>query len=356
MPGQPTERGLTGKTMTYHFRNLVFEGGGMKGVAYAGALQALGRRGILRNIVRVGGTSAGAINACLFALGFSNSETRSLLNDLDFNNFLDDDWGVLRDTQRLIERFGWYRGDYFHSWIGERVAEKLGDRRATLANLTEAGLPELHLYGTNLSTGFGEVYSADNRPSMRIADAVRISMSVPLFFAAWRNEREDVLVDGGVLNNYPIKLFDRLRYVEPDQRERVCRDTDYYRRDNKQLAPDARERDPYVYNRQTLGFRLDAREKINMYRYGAEPPRQQIEDFFDFSGALVAAALNAQGTQHLHSDDWQRTVYIDSLGVNTLDFDIAAAVKKALVQSGRDGVAAYFEWFNNRDNTPVNRC
>jgi len=88
--------------MAYHFRNLVFEGGGMKGIAYVGALEALGRRGILRDIVRVGGTSAGAINASLFALGFSNSETRSFLNELDFRNFLDDDWGVLRDTQRLI--------------------------------------------------------------------------------------------------------------------------------------------------------------------------------------------------------------------------------------------------------------
>ena len=51
--------------MTYPFKNLVFEGGGVKGIAYAGAMKVLEKKGILKNIVRVGGTSAGAINVGL---------------------------------------------------------------------------------------------------------------------------------------------------------------------------------------------------------------------------------------------------------------------------------------------------
>ena len=51
----------------YRFRNLVFEGGGVKGVAYVGALNELHKRGILDSIERVGGTSAGAINAVLLS-------------------------------------------------------------------------------------------------------------------------------------------------------------------------------------------------------------------------------------------------------------------------------------------------
>lgn len=341
--------------MAYEFRNLVFEGGGVKGIAYVGAMQGLGRRGVLRDIRRVGGTSAGSINAMLFALGYSNAETLALLRQLDFTAFLDDDFGVLRDTQRLVNRFGWYRGDFFHSWAGDRVADKLGDRRATFADLEAAGMPSLYVYGTNLSTTFGEVYSAGNTPSMRIADAVRISMSIPLFFAAVRNARDDVLVDGGVLNNYPVKLFDRLEYVEEPDRERICRSTDYYDRDNAQLAPWLRDDNPYVYNRQTLGFRLDSREKISVFRYGAEPPARDIDDFFDYSRALVATVFDAQGTQHLHSDDWQRTVYIDTLGVGTFDFGLPDAAKDELVESGRAGVATYFDWFNDPDAAPVNR-
>ncbi|HVB47037.1 MAG TPA: patatin-like phospholipase family protein [Burkholderiales bacterium] len=49
--------------MAYRFRNLVFEGGGGKGIAYVGALQELDASGITPQVARVGGTSAGAINA-----------------------------------------------------------------------------------------------------------------------------------------------------------------------------------------------------------------------------------------------------------------------------------------------------
>ena len=85
----------------------------MKGIAYSGALAVLEQRGILRRIKRVGGASAGAINASLLTLGYSLGEIRDILANLDFRNFMDDDWGVLRDAKRLIRDFGWYKGDFF---------------------------------------------------------------------------------------------------------------------------------------------------------------------------------------------------------------------------------------------------
>lgn len=63
--------------MTYHFKNLVLEGGGVKGIAYVGALDVLIEKGIVSSIERVGGTSAGAINAILLGLGFTQSEVGS---------------------------------------------------------------------------------------------------------------------------------------------------------------------------------------------------------------------------------------------------------------------------------------
>ncbi|NIL95463.1 MAG: patatin, partial [Woeseiaceae bacterium] len=85
----------------YHFRNLVFEGGGVKGVAYVGVTRELGKRGILANVERIAGTSAGAINAVLLATGHGQRETTSILLGLDFRNFLEDSWGLVRDTRRL---------------------------------------------------------------------------------------------------------------------------------------------------------------------------------------------------------------------------------------------------------------
>jgi NTE family protein len=323
--------------LAYHFRNLVFEGGGVKGIAYVGAMEVLRRKGILAGIERVGGTSAGAINATMFALGFSIAEQNRILRKLDFHNFLDDSWGVIRDAKRLIDKFGWYKGDFFHEWIGKLIKKKLGHPLATFGEMKEAGRPDLYVYGTNLSTKFGEVFSHEHTPTMRIADAVRISMSIPLFFTAVVNARHDVYVDGGMLNNFPIRLFDREKYIPKKRRARLAVQTDYYRKENRR-------------------FLLDSKQEICVFRYGAEPVHERIDDFFDYVKALMTTVLEAQGNMHLHSDDWQRTVYIDTLGVATTDFGLTEAKKDRLRASGRKGATSYFKWFDDPKSKPLNRA
>ena len=341
--------------MAYHFRNLVFEGGGVKGIAYVGAMQVLEEQGITPDIIRVGGTSAGAINATLFALGFSNSEVRDILSGLDFKNFMDDSWGVIRDTDRLLHSFGWYKGDFFHDWICGHIQKKLGDPNATFTDLKEAKKPVLYVYGTNLSTCFGEVFSQEHTPNTRIADAVRISMSIPLFFAAVRNARNDVYVDGGVLNNYPVKLFDRQKYIDPDELEKMGQTPKYYDKENELFLKTHPSSSPYIYNKQTLGFRLDSKEEISVFRYGAEPAHNKIDDFFDYVKALVTTIIESQGNTHLHSDDWQRTIYIDTLGVGATDFGLSEETKKKLEDSGVEGAKKYFQWYDNPESNPFNR-
>ena len=336
----------------YHFANFVFEGGGVKGIAYVGALQELKKRGILDDITRVGGTSAGAINAVLLGLNFRPDEMRDILWRLNFRNFLDDSFGIIRDTERLLSEFGWYKGNYFRNWMGELIREKTGNSESTFADVAalrdEKGFKDIYLVGTNLSTRFSEIFSIEHTPRMCIADAARISMSIPFFFKAIRSARDDVYVDGGVLRNYPIKLFDREKYVKG----KFARKTDYYERINRKIAGLERPISRYVYNKQTLGFRLDTREEISMFRDHAEPKHHEINDIFDYILNLVVTMKDAQENSHLHSDDWQRTIYIDTLGVKTTDFDIDDETKKALVDSGKKGVEEYFKWWEGVKRAP----
>lgn len=341
--------------MSYHFRNLIFEGGGVKGIAYVGAMQTLKQAGILSDIQRVGGTSAGAINATLFALGFSNAEQSKILKKLDFNNFMDDSWGAVRDTDRLINKFGWYKGDFFHEWVGKLIKKKLGTPNATFRDLKESQKKDLYVYGTNLSTRFGEVFSYEHTPTTRIADAVRISMSIPLFFAAVRNARNDVYVDGGVLNNYPVKLFDRKKYIVESGQSTMSNNTTYYDKENSKFLKNNPNSSPYVFNKQTLGLRLDSKQEIGAFRDGKEAQHHKVDDFFDYIKALITTILESQGNMHLHGDDWQRTIYIDTLGVGTTDFDISDAMKKKLEASGKKGADKYFKWFDSDKSDPVNR-
>lgn len=333
--------------MDYPFRNLVFEGGGVKGIAYAGAMKSLEKEGILKSIKRVGGTSAGSINAVLFAAGFSSQETLKIMNGLDFNDFKDDSWGALRDMSRLRSEYGWYKGDFFKEWIGGLLKKKTGNSSITFKALQEHTGKALYVYASNLSTKFGEVYSPEHTPRMRVEDAVRRSMSIPLFFRAIRDDRDDVFVDGGAINNYPVKLFDREKYLENPSLKRTPK---YYEDENAALEKKLPNSSQYIYNKETLGFRLDSAKEIGVFRDGQEPQHVKIENFLDYTMQLIKTILAVQDSQHLHEDDWHRTIYIDTLGVETTDFDLSDNLKKALVSSGEKSVESYLKWWSDTSN------
>lgn len=99
----------------------MLEGGGIRGVAYCGALQELEQRGMLHSIRRIGGTSAGAIQALLLSVGYSAAELTDLVSEMKVESFNDGQYIFVGGAQRLMERFGWYRGDAFRRWIGEKI-------------------------------------------------------------------------------------------------------------------------------------------------------------------------------------------------------------------------------------------
>jgi len=201
------------------------------------------------------------------------------------------------------------------------IYRKTGDRLSIFADLKR--------------TGFREIFSPEHTPGMPVSEAVRISMSIPLFFAAVKNPKS-CYVDGGLFGNYPIKLFDRMRYIDFPEN---TRDTAYLRK--AQPAP-PNSRSPDIQQK-TLGFRLDSTSQIAIFRDGDRPISHPIIDFCDYLRALMAAVLNVQGNQHLHSDDWNRAVYIDTLGTGTIDFNLPDDRKQAFLASGCASVERYYD-------------
>jgi len=347
----------------YHFKNLVFEGGGVKGIAYVGALDVLNEEGILQNIERVAGTSAGAMVAVLVGLGYTAEEMKDVLWNIKFRNFLDKSWGLIRNTGRLIEDYGWYKGEFFRDLMAGYIKAKTGDGEVTfkdIEKMRQEGKPfrDIYLIGADLSTGLSKVFSAATTPDVKVADAARISMSIPLIFAAVKGIKGDdhIYVDGGLLENYAIKVFDRKDYVVDEVN---ARRTDYYKKINQKLkSKNSKTKEKsidnlneYVYNKETLGFRLDAKEDINLFLdHNAEPKTKKIDDLISYTTALVTALIDFQNNVHLHSDDWQRTVYIDTLGVSSMDFDISDSKKQKLVDSGISHTKAYLDWYNNDED------
>ncbi|MBR3468060.1 MAG: patatin-like phospholipase family protein [Bacteroidales bacterium] len=338
--------------MAYHFRNLVFEGGGVKGIAYVGALEVLDEKGILKDIQRVAGTSVGAMIAVMVGLRYTAEEMRQVLWDLKFKKFLDKSFGVANIT-RLISEYGWYKGDYFRNLMVDLIKAKTGNGEITFKGLAETNkFMDIHLVGADLSTGTSLTFNARNTPNVSIAEAARISMSIPVFFASVTgakgddNRKDHVFVDGGLLDNYSIKTFDKYSYVF--DKEKNARRTEYYDKFNrkKSVLKDL-DGDVYVYNKETLGFRLDAKEDISMYRTHTPAIRNKITSFFTYTKALVTTLIDFQNNVHLHSDDWQRTIYIDTLGVRAIDFGIEDNKKDDLLASGRQYTLDYLKWYDN---------
>jgi NTE family protein len=295
----------------YPYKNLVFEGGGVKGVAYGGALEVLEQSQITPQIEKVAGTSAGAITAALVSIGYTAAEFIDIMMSLDFSKF--EDGSDLGGPLRLVEDYGWFKGDYFLNLMESYIEQKAGDGRATFRDLTgKPGFKDLHVFGTDLSQQAVQEFSAQTTPNVAVADAVRISMSIPFFFEA-RSYEENVYCDGGVLNNYPISTFDE-QYTAPDP----------------ETGHTMLHRTP---NPETLGFHLDNLD---------QPPPRPIDNVRRFAGSVFDALLDIQDILlKTNPGDERRTVFINDLGVKTTDFQLSDQTKWELIAQGRIATSAY---------------
>ncbi|MEI5913415.1 hypothetical protein WBS58_22215 [Bacillus albus] len=133
-------------------------------------------------------------------------------------------------------------------------------------------------------------------------------------------------MDGGVLNNYPARLFNQKKYVSDEKHYEV---TSYYERAAKFLERIPAERvsanfeDVQVYNKETLGIRLDSKAEIDVMRNIAALVFHEIDSFFDFIWNLIGIIVKGQDSMHLHKDDTVRTIYINTVGVTAIDFNIS---------------------------------
>ena len=321
------------------YQNLVFEGGGVKGIAYGGALSVLHEKGILKNIKRVAGTSAGAINAVLLAVGYNHLEVSNIITNTNFNDFADDSFLFLRDIKRFATEYGWNKGDAFKKWVGQLIENKTGNRDLTFAELQNiSDSKELYLVATNLSDQKVEIFSYEKTPNALIKDAVRMSMSIPFFFKCVRyGSDNDVYVDGGVFLNYPINIFDNKKYLQNQMNGE---------------AVEYNQSEGYVFNHETLGFRLDSQEEIKYGKQNWSSVPSEIDSLYDFANSLLSFIYEMANKKHLHKNDWSRTIAINTFKVEATDFDIPKKTIDKLIESGKQGVIDYFDW---KENSGINK-
>lgn len=291
----------------------VFSGGGVKGIAFAGAIKAAEEAGYTQ-WERLAGTSAGAIAAMALAVGYDAQGIREALAATDYTRIADTT-NVFGRLVNLGKRHGLTRGQGLSEWIegllrdAPRKARLFGELDGRLqvvgCDLAHSRLvvfpDDVGLYADER----GEALRPDEFP---IADAVRISAGYPYFFPplALRDRatgRDGVLVDGGVASAFPIFVFDRPKPRQP-----------------------------------TWGFRLHS-------GLGAEHPSQReiggLNWPIDMAWGILETAMNAFDRHEL-AGFGDRVVSIPTGDVDTLDFKLSAEQREFLYRSGHEAGRKFF--------------
>jgi len=282
--------------MNRSIENLVFKGGGVLGIAYAGAIETLEKEGILKDVKRTAGTSAGAVAAMLISLGYSSKEIVDVLGDTNFKKFQDD-----LNPLKLTKKYGLYRGEKLLSWVQGIIEQKTGNKDLTFAELKDQGYKTLKVFASDLNTTTLTEFSCEMTPEVKIAESIRASMSIPLFFDAWKfpDEKPDnhIYVDGGVLYNYPITAFD---------------DID-----------------------KTLGFFIDINE---------EDDGLDFNDVSSYLKHLFRTVLNAQDVDFFKTMEKDKTtVIIKNKGIAITNFSLTKEQQDTLYKEGKRATKEYFK-------------
>lgn len=292
--------------------NAVFEGGGVRGISLAGAVEATERAG--RTFKRVAGTSAGSIVATLLAAGYEGEEMSRIIQGTSFTSFLKRapiyNTAVIGPAARVILKKGLYSGEAMESWI-RGILQKKG-----IVTFRDLPRGKLSIIASDITNGRilvlpdGLEQYGISPEQFEVAKAVRMSCSIPYFFDPVRlrlngpvargksfTEQFVYVVDGGLLSNFPMWLFDG--------------------KDQVNKSPDHRV--------PTVGYQMIGK---------TDPQPHQIRGPFSMLQALVSTMLSAHDERYIEQSTFVRTVKIPTLGIGTTEFDITPAQSESLYAAG----------------------
>ncbi|GIO20964.1 hypothetical protein J18TS1_40640 [Oceanobacillus oncorhynchi subsp. incaldanensis] len=192
----------------------VFSGGGVKGFAYVGVLEAWEEKNL--QVERAAGTSAGAIIAGLLAAGYHSKDIKELMKTLDVQSLADPPLlsKLLPATKWLFLYFqlGLYKGEKLEAWLGDALSKRniyrFGDLKPGVLKVvvSDLSLGKLVVIPDDLERVYGI------RPdTFSVAAAIRMSAGFPYFFMPksiqGKNKQKSIIVDGGLLSNFPLWIF-----------------------------------------------------------------------------------------------------------------------------------------------------
>lgn len=274
----------------------VFEGGGSRAIAFIGAIQAMEEEKV--EWEGLAGTSAGAVIAALLASGYKSYEIRKHLSELDFSKLRGRTFlnriPIFGPLLELMIHLGIYKNDYLEKWVDTLLSEK-GIK--TFADLPDG---KLKIIASDVSNGQMLIFPDDldryrmTPADLKVSTAVMMSASIPFFYrpVIWKSKgrKKSYILDGGLLSNFPIWIFDT---------------------ENPRFP--------------TFGYRF-VKEKVHINAV-IPTPLHLFKNIFK-------TMLQAHDLRHLNKDTIERTIQIPTGNINATDFELNEDEIDFLYKSG----------------------
>lgn len=323
-------------SLPIQYADAVLEGGGMRGIAHVGALSVAEARGYRWQ--HCAGTSAGALIAALLAAGYTAAEMHTILSELDFARFAQDaglKGSRAMQVARLIFRGGLHTGSYLEMFVREHLRARGKYTFGDLVLPGQESAPKTSRFryrlvviasditnGRMLRLPQDAIYYGQDPDELDIALAVHMSACIPFFFQpilrrdfAGRLYR---VVDGGLLSNFPICLFD--------------------------VAG------PPAYP--TLGFRLIDTPPVP----GKATTPRSGESLWRFGQDLLNTMLTAHDRLYLDDHAYVRTIAIPAHGISGTQFNLDRSQIELLYRSGQAAAEQFFSTWDFSAYKAAYRC
>lgn len=267
---------------------ILFSGGGMRGILFLGVMKYLEENYF--EISNYYGVSVGSMFSFLMNIGFTADELKEVVLNKDFTELCD------INLKSFLTKFGLDTGNNIIKWIHDTMSLKGIDKEITFLELYNKTNKKLTIFASNIATSEMKSFDYKTSPTLKVVDAIRMSMSIPLIFTP-KKVNGEIHVDGAVVNNFPIHLVTE-----------ECNRCLYFKL-NKKMEPKLIDQSVFTYIIQVFNCYVQSRKKIE------DPEEMKKYDIIEIETSIM----------------------------DTINFNMSKERKEILIKNGYDTIKKYFE-------------
>lgn len=310
--------------------NIVVEGGGIKVISAIGCLKYFEQHDII--FKKFAGSSMGALIVFFMVIGLDSKELEKILLETNIANWVTDSLNISL-PYNLVRHYGLHSGKNFTTQLNVLLAKKGFEKDITFAKLYEKTKKELVITGTCVNKRDTEYFNRFTTANMSVVLAIRISISLPIYF--YPVEMNGCLyVDGGVLNNFPLYYFENEHYKLKCS-HRTLNEIHENHENSENL--DKIKTDKVI----TVGIKMiEENEKPDdILFHGTD----KINNVTEFAMSIINGVSTKLEASIIKPGFWNSVIQVHVPVIDIMTFTLTPELLKLLINAGYNGTKLFYE-------------